>query len=139
MHWNHTGGRSSDGGMRSLTSRWPDLRPGWLRKKWWSARPRSSAFFDISNSHLKKSLHAAEQDRPDVAAARKAWIKLQTKLDPRRLVFIDETSASTNMTRRYGRTRSARLVCKVPYETTTYCPPTRDRGKDLLSVPSAMR
>jgi transposase len=76
------------------------------------------------NSLLKKSLHAAEQDRPDVAAARKAWFKMQTRLDPRRLVFIDETSASTNMTRRYGRgTRGERLVCKVPYghwKTSTF-------------------
>jgi len=50
-----------------------------------------------------------------VAAARKAWFKMQIRLDPRRLVFIDETSASTNMTRRYGRARGARLVCKVPF------------------------
>jgi hypothetical protein len=28
---------------------------------------------------------------------------MQGKLDRRRLVFIDETCASTNMTRRYGR------------------------------------
>jgi hypothetical protein len=63
----------------------------------------------------QKSLHGAEQDRPDMAAARRAWFKLQTRLDPRPLVFIDETSASTNMTRRYGRARGARLVCKVPY------------------------
>jgi hypothetical protein len=71
----------------------------------------------------QKSLHGAEQDRPDVAAARRAWFKLQTSLDPRRLVFIDETSASTNMTRRYGRARGARLVCKVPYghwKTSTF-------------------
>jgi len=73
---------------------------------------------------FKKSLHAAEQDRPDVAAARKAWRKMQTGLDPRKLVFIDETSASTNMTRRYGRgTRGERLVCKIPYghwKTSTF-------------------
>jgi transposase len=38
------------------------------------------------------------------------------RLDPRRLVFIDETCASTNMTRRYGRgARGQRLVCKVPF------------------------
>jgi transposase len=44
------------------------------------------------------------------------WMKMQTRLDPRRLVFIDETSASTNMTRRYGRrARGERLVCKVPH------------------------
>jgi len=73
---------------------------------------------------FKKSLRAAEQDRPDVAAARKAWFKMQARLDPKRLVFIDETSASTNMTRRYGRgTRGERLVCKVPHghwKTSTF-------------------
>jgi transposase len=43
------------------------------------------------------------------------WLKMQTNLDARRLVFIDETAASTNMTRRYGRgARGERLVCKVP-------------------------
>jgi site-specific recombinase XerD len=30
-------------------------------------------------------------------------------------------------------------VIQVLLETTTYCPPTRDRGTDLLSVPSAVR
>jgi transposase len=49
---------------------------------------------------------------------------MQTRLDPKRLVFIDETSASTNMTRRYGRgTRGERLVCKVPHghwKTSTF-------------------
>jgi len=51
----------------------------------------------------KKSLHASEQQRPDVAAAREAWRDRQPSLDPDRLVFIDETWATTNMTRRYGR------------------------------------
>jgi len=52
------------------------------------------------------------------------WVKRQARLDPRRLVFIDETSASTNMTRRYGRSaRGERLVCKVPHghwKTSTF-------------------
>jgi transposase len=40
----------------------------------------------------------------------------QGRLDPRRLVFIDETWAKTNMTRRHGRCpRGARLVAKVPH------------------------
>lgn len=61
-------------------------------------------------------MHAAEQDRPDVAAAREAWRRKQPKLDPRRLVFIDETAVSTSMTRFYGRApRGRRLVCKVPF------------------------
>jgi len=85
-------------------------------------------------------LHAAEQDRPDVAAERAALKAEQPKLDALRLIFIDETAVTTKMVRHYGRSPCGeRLVASVPHETTTYCPPTRDRGKDLLSVPSAMR
>src|SRR5262245_32936914 len=124
MRWSNTGLGLRAGWTRSLTLRWPNSKPGWRRRRWLSAKPRSSASFAISDSVLKKSLHAAEQDRPDVAAARKAWFKMQARLDPRRLVFIDETAASTNMTRRYGRgTRGERLVCKVPHghwKTSTF-------------------
>ena len=42
-------------------------------------------------------MRAAEQDRPDVAAARAAWAQAQAELAPERLVFIDETGTSTNM------------------------------------------
>jgi transposase len=64
----------------------------------------------------KKVLHAAEQDRPDVAAMRRRWRCRQRKLDPKRLVFVDETSVSTTMTRHGGRCRRGeRLVCKVPF------------------------
>jgi transposase len=73
-------------------------------------------FLDHLDLSLKKTLHAAEQDRSDVAAARRTWRRRQPELDPRRLAFIDETSATTNMTRRYGRRkRGERLVCKVPH------------------------
>src|SRR5712664_736039 len=51
-----------------------------------------SRFLHHLNLRFKKSLRAAEQDRPDVAAARKALQKQQPRLDPKRLVFIDETS-----------------------------------------------
>ena len=47
-------------------------------------------------------LHAPEQQRPDVAAAREARRVSQSNLDPVRLIFIDETWATTNMTRRFG-------------------------------------
>jgi transposase len=50
-----------------------------------------------SKSRSKKSLHAAEQDRPDVAEARRSFIRRQPALNPDRLVFIDETWAATNM------------------------------------------
>jgi transposase len=64
----------------------------------------------------KKSLRAAEQDRPDVAEKRRAFIRRQPALDPGQLVFIDETWAATNMTRRHGRAaRGLRLLAAVPH------------------------
>ena len=67
-------------------------------------------------SASKKSLHASEQDRPDVARRRERWKRHQGKLDASRLVFIDETWAKTNMTRSHGRcARGKRLVAKAPH------------------------
>jgi transposase len=58
-----------------------------------------------------------------VKARRDAWRAEQPALDVGRLVFIDETWASTNMARRYGRAPiGERLVDAVPYghwQTTT--------------------
>src|SRR5689334_13962482 len=69
----------------------------------------------MKGSASKKSLHATEQDRPDVARRRARWKRHQGRLDPARLVFIDETWAKTNMTRTHGRARrGARLVAKAP-------------------------
>jgi hypothetical protein len=45
---------------------------------------------------------ATEQDRPDVARRRAWWKRHQLKIDPARLVFIDETWAKTNIARAHG-------------------------------------
>jgi transposase len=58
----------------------------------------------------KKSIRAAEQTRPDVAAARKLWRRLQRRLKPERLVFLDETWTKTNMTPLRGRGRRGQRV-----------------------------
>jgi transposase len=51
-----------------------------------------------------------------VARRRSQWKRYQGKIDPRRLVFIDETGARTNMIRTRGRcARNKRLVAKVPH------------------------
>jgi transposase len=61
-------------------------------------------------------LFAAEQDRPDVARRRLRWKKYQGRIDPKRLVFIDETWAKTNMTRTRGwHALGKPLVAKVPH------------------------
>jgi len=51
-----------------------------------------------------------------VARRRAQWKRYQSRLDPTRLVFIDETWAKTNMTRTHGRSRRGeRLVAKIPH------------------------
>jgi transposase len=51
-----------------------------------------------------------------VARRRAQWKRYQGRVDPTRLVFIDETWAKTNMTRTHGRcTRGRRLVARVPH------------------------
>jgi transposase len=58
---------------------------------------------------------AGERDRPDVARRRAQWIKYQDRVDPARLVFIDETWTRTNMTALRGwAPRGSRLIGKVP-------------------------
>lgn len=56
----------------------------------------------------------------------------QAGLDPERLVFIDETWATTNMTRPRGRSlRGTRLIDKVPHghwKTTTFVAALRTSG-----------
>jgi transposase len=67
-------------------------------------------------SVLKKTVYAAEQKRPDVAARRAAWLALRKTLDPERLIFLDETWIKTNMARTHGRCpRGERLLDFVPH------------------------
>jgi transposase len=72
----------------------------------------------------KKTAHAAEQDRPDIVKRRQEWFEGQIELDPERLVFIDETWASTNMARLHGRApKGERLRAGIPqghWKTTTF-------------------
>ena len=80
----------------------------------------------------KKTAHAVEQDRPDVLTRRQDWFDRQEDLDPDRLIFIDETSASTAMTRRRGRALiGERLRMGVPHghwKTTTFVAGLRCNG-----------
>jgi transposase len=71
-----------------------------------------------------------------VAVARTAWRESQPSLNPTRLVFIDETWATTNMTRLRGRCqRGKRLIAAVPHghwRTSTFVAGLRMTG---LSAP----
>lgn len=67
---------------------------------------------------------ASERDRPDVARRREQWIERQDRINPERLVFIDETWTKTNMEPLRGWCPvGARLVAKVPHshwKTSTF-------------------
>ena len=84
----------------------------------------------------KKTLVAREQDRPDISRHRKRWRTYQGLIDPRRLVFIDETWTKTNMTRLRGwAPRGQRLVDKVPHgkwKTATFLAALRN---DRIDAP----
>jgi len=71
----------------------------------------------------KTTGHASEQERDGVEASREAWFEGQLDLDPVKLVFIDETSISTSMARRFGwAPQGARCRAPVPFahwKTTT--------------------
>jgi transposase len=56
-------------------------------------------FVHAEKLSFKKTLLAAKQDRPDVARRREQWRRYQNRIDPARLVFIDETWTKTNMRR----------------------------------------
>jgi transposase len=51
----------------------------------------------------KKTLHAQEQDQPDVQAHRAAFREKLATVEPEHLVFVDEFGVTTAMTRMYGR------------------------------------
>ena len=87
---------------------------------------------ELDQSRKKKTLIAAEQDRPDVVERRVQWQASQKDIDPIKVVFIDETWAKTNMTRRFGRSLlGTRLNEKTPcgrWQTTTFIGALRAEG-----------
>lgn len=78
---------------------------------------------------------AAERDRPDIRRKRDIWIGLRQplmRLEPHRLVFIDETSTNTKMTRLRGRAPCGeRLHADAPFghwQTQTFIAGLRCNG-----------
>ena len=61
----------------------------------------SRAFRRLRLTREEKTLHAEEQDRPDVQRKRRAF-RRAARLARRRLVFVDESGVTTSMTRAYG-------------------------------------
>ncbi len=68
--------------------------------------------------HIKKGLIASERDRPALRRARADWVRRQCLMRqaPHRLVFVDETSVRTGLTRLRGRApKGQRLTGTAPF------------------------
>ncbi len=102
--------------------------PAWLSR--WLIR---------AGYRFKKTLRASEQDCPDIRKAREEWAQTRQprmRLEPDRLVFLDETGTTTKMTRLRGRCpRGRRLLAKAPFghwKTQTFIAGLR---RDALTAP----
>jgi len=63
----------------------------------------------------KKSPHAAERDTPEVRRKRRSFRRKVKTIEPRRLVFVDETGVTTAMTPTRGRApRGERVEASTP-------------------------
>jgi transposase len=75
----------------------------------------SRALKKLGITRKKKTRHADERDRPAVRRERKAFRREVEAIEPRRLVFVDETGVTTAMTPTYGRApRGERVVASAP-------------------------
>lgn len=98
----------------------PELARELLAATGTKADPASLSRFLIRNGYrFKKTLLASEQDRPDIKAAREEWIATRQprmRLEPHRLIFLDETGTTTKMARLRGRSlKGKRLRAKAPF------------------------
>ena len=82
-------------------------------------RVRGSLAPKPSGELLPRQARASEHDRPDVKQAREQWTSARQpvmRLEPHRLVFLDETGTTTKMTRLRGRSpKGRRLLSKAPF------------------------
>ncbi len=83
----------------------------------------------------KKTLHADERDRPDVQTKRRSFRRKVKKIEPERLVFVDETGVTTAMTPAYAwAPRGERAYASAPgsWESVTL---TAALGLDGVRAP----
>ena len=107
---------------------WPNVASRFIAPPWGDCSTGSA-------SAIKKSLAASEQLRPDVARARHLWINGRRPFFCRladRLVFLDETSTNTKLTKRTGWSpRGERYRTHAPFgawQTQTFVAGLRHNG-----------
>jgi transposase len=110
--------RAAQRRLRRLVREQPDATPEELARRVGVPCGRMAIFRTLRKLKLtrkKESLHASERDTPRARRKRRAFRKAVDGLDPRPLVFVDETGAHTAMTRTYGRApRGQRVPGSAP-------------------------
>ncbi len=103
--------------LAALITAQPDATLAELREALRISAALSTLLREIDRLPLtvKKTAHADEPRRPEVAAARRQWQTWQPLRDVRQYVFLDECGVTTELLRRYGRRpRGVRLQDHTP-------------------------
>ena len=127
----HRGGRPPALGpddlqrLAALVREHPDATLEHLRRRGgftWSLKALWFALDRLGLTRKKKSLYASQRHRPEVQKKRRSFRRKVLSIDPKRLVFVDETGITTAMTPTYARApRGERAVDATPasWETVT--------------------
>jgi transposase len=106
--------------LRQAVRQRPDATPAEHRERLKLPAARVTVWRTLRRLGLtrkKKSTHATERDRPDVAEARRQWPEKLAGVDLKELVFLDETGANTAMQRTHGYApKGERVVGAVPFK-----------------------
>ncbi len=72
------------------------------------------AVLKLGYVYKKKSLHASEQERPDIQWKRKNWQQRIPENGAKHLVFLDESGINTDMARQYVRAKKNQRAADSP-------------------------
>jgi transposase len=104
--------------LRRLVEKTPDATLETLRQKMGISGSRMiicRALRKLGLPVKKKSPHASERDTPEVQEERREFAEEVGPIEPKRLVFVDETGVTTAMTPAYGRApRGERVEASAP-------------------------
>ena len=115
----HGGGRSpaldqdARGRLRRLLQKQPDATLAELRQRLGLSCSLVAIWRTLRQMKItrkKKDLHHDERDRPDLQQQRAAFAEEVAAIEPEHLVFVDESGATTVMTRTHGRAPAGERV-----------------------------
>jgi len=111
-------GTAEEARLRDLVAEQPDATLDELRQRLGLRCSRTAVWRALQRLRLsrkKKTLRADERDTPRVQALRQAFDQKLATLAPEHLVFVDESGATTAMTRTHGRSpRGQRVYGTAP-------------------------